>query len=65
MAEFAAGALTAFVKSAPPPAVNDGPVRVLVGSTLAAETSDATKDVLVEVCALGGSVAFALAVCAI
>jgi hypothetical protein len=49
MAEFAAGTLTAFVKSAPPPAVNDGPVRVIVGSTLAAETSDATKDVLVEV----------------
>ncbi len=63
MAEFAAGTLTAFVKSAPPPAVNDGPVRVIVGSTLAAETSDATKDVLVEVRVLRACIAAALRAC--
>jgi protein disulfide-isomerase A1 len=47
--DFKQGKLQPFLKSEEPPASNDGPVRVIVGSTFESEVSKAGKWVLLEV----------------
>lgn len=47
VSQFTSGELSPFVKSAPVPENNDGPVKVIVGSTFDAIVSDSNKTVLV------------------
>ncbi|XP_022107465.1 protein disulfide-isomerase A3-like [Acanthaster planci] len=46
--KFLAGEIKPFIKSEPAPASNDGPVKVVVGSTFNDIVKDDTKDVLIE-----------------
>jgi protein disulfide isomerase family A protein 3 len=46
--KFLDGSLAPYVKSEPVPESNDGPVKVVVGSTFESIVNDPTKDVLIE-----------------
>merc|ERR1711966_251639 len=48
LADFKDGKLEPFLKSEEPPASNDGPVKVIVGSTFDAEVANGGKWVLLE-----------------
>lgn len=46
--EYKEGGLKPFIKSDPAPAINDGPVKVVVGENFDEIVNDPTKDVLIE-----------------